>query len=133
MLFDTERHEVVSALDFGTMTEGTPLYDFGDGCCSACDEAEESERNWRKISFSLEKFQVFSEGYLHSAKSILDEKERSFLAESVLLLALELALRFLEDSLRGDVYFALERPDDSLVRAGGRSLWPKTSKRSSRR
>lgn len=119
LLFDIQSHEVVSVLDLDTVMKGTPLYDFGDGCRSACNEAEESERDFSKVSFSLEKFQAFSEGYLRSAKPILNTKERSLLAESVLLLTLELALRFLEDYLRGDVYFAFERPDDNLVRARG--------------
>lgn len=117
LLFDHPSHEVVSVLDLDTVMEGTPLYDFGDACRSSCNEAEEGERDLRRVSFSLTKFRAFSQGYLSGSHGILNARERDLLAPSVLLLTLELALRFLEDYLRGDVYFAIQEKDDNLVRA----------------
>jgi Ser/Thr protein kinase RdoA (MazF antagonist) len=119
LLFDCRSHEVVSVLDLDTVMEGTPLYDFGDACRSSCNNAEESERDLRKVFFSLEKYKAFSKGYLTGTSDILNAKEKALLSDSVLLLTLELALRFLEDYLRGDVYFAHSQEDDNLARARG--------------
>jgi Ser/Thr protein kinase RdoA (MazF antagonist) len=119
LLFDAPSHEVVSVLDLDTVMKGTPLYDYGDACRSSCNEAEENERDLRKVSFSLAKFRAFSQGYLAGSHEILNARERDLLAPSVFLLTLELALRFLEDYLRGDIYFAIQEKDDNLVRARG--------------
>lgn len=117
LLFDKTTHEVVTVLDLDTVMPGSLLYDFGDGARSACDEAEENERDLRKTAFSLTAFASYAKGYLAGVHGALTAQEYSLLAESVLLMAEELALRFLGDYLAGDVYFGIHYPKENLVRA----------------
>ena len=50
-------------------------------------------------------------------KNTLTKKEKELLPFSIFLMAIELAIRFLDDYLRGDVYFRVHNDDDNLTRA----------------
>jgi len=117
LLFDETTHEVLEVLDLDTVMKGSLLYDFGDACRSACLEGEEDERSPERIAFSLERFLPFAKGYLAGTHGALSDEEYRLLGDSILLMTLELALRFLSDYLLGDAYFRIEQPDDNLYRA----------------
>lgn len=125
LLFDKQTHEVLSVLDLDTVMPGSLLYDFGDGARSACNTAEENEKDPSKVSFSLSAFERFSKGYLVGIHDALSPEEYALLSESVLLLTLELALRFLGDYLSGDRYFAVSYPEENYIRARNQVLLAK--------
>jgi aminoglycoside phosphotransferase (APT) family kinase protein len=117
LLFKKNSHEVLTVLDLDTVMRGSPLYDFGDGCRSSCNTVRENEKEVSKVHFDLARFERYSKGYLVGSHLTLTREEEHFLPDSVLLLTLELALRFLEDYLRGDSYFGVSYPEENLVRA----------------
>jgi len=55
--------------------------------------------------------------YATKMKNTLTKKEKELLPFSIFLMAIELAIRFLDDYLRGDVYFRVHNDDDNLTRA----------------
>ena len=55
--------------------------------------------------------------YAKKMKHTLTKKEKELLPFSIFLMAIELAIRFLDDYLRGDVYFRVYNEDDNLTRA----------------
>ena len=50
-------------------------------------------------------------------KGVLTPQEVALLPFSAFLLTIECGMRFLEDYIRGDVYFKIARPDHNLIRA----------------
>jgi Ser/Thr protein kinase RdoA (MazF antagonist) len=117
LLFDDDSDEVLTVLDLDTVMSGSLLYDFGDACRSGCSSVDESEKDLSKVSFDLARFERFSKGYLYGSHGALTPEERDLMSESVLLLALELSLRFLGDYLLGDIYFGAKEPKENLWRA----------------
>ena len=61
-------------------------------------------------------FEALVRGYLSTASAFLNDAEKSHLALSGKLIALEIGIRFLTDYLEGDVYFKTKRPDHNLDR-----------------
>ena len=62
-------------------------------------------------------YQTYIEGYYATAKETMNQKEIDLLPYSVLVIAEELAMRFLGDYLNGDIYFGVAYPTHNLVRA----------------
>ena len=70
----------------------------------------------QKVSFSLERFEAFTRGFLSKAGSILTQTEIDTLALSAFCITVELASRFLDDYIVGDLYFKTNYPEHNLVR-----------------
>lgn len=117
LLYDEETNEAVTLLDLDTVMKGSSLYDFGDAARAACNPADEDEKDCRLIRFSLPYFQALLKGYLHGSEALLSPEEIALLPVSVLLLSLELGMRFLSDYLTGDHYMKISYPEHNLVRA----------------
>jgi N-acetylhexosamine 1-kinase len=96
---------------------GLTAYDFGDGARSICSTTLEDESDLSIVKFDLDKFEAFTKGYLSALKGTLTKNELETLGISVYIMTLELASRFLEDYLNGDVYFIIKYPDQNLRRA----------------
>lgn len=99
LLFDSHDN-AVALLDLDTCTLHSPLVDLGDAvrawCCIKKDGADPE--------FSLPRYQCIMEGYAeHGPRLAAENLER--LPEAGLLITLELAARFLADTLQ-DSYFA---------------------------
>jgi Ser/Thr protein kinase RdoA (MazF antagonist) len=119
LLYDKKSGKAIAVIDLDTVMKGSLLYDFGDAIRSSGNTALENEKDCSKVSFSLPYFERFSQGYLIGSHGALTPEEYSLLSDSVLLMALELAMRFLKDYLDGDVYFGISYPEENLVRARG--------------
>ncbi|MBO5713182.1 MAG: phosphotransferase [Clostridia bacterium] len=117
VVFDKDTFEALSVIDLDTIMPGITAYDFGDGARSICCTSLEDEKDLNKVKFDLVKFDAFTKGFLHHLGSILSKNELYSLCDGVLIMTIELALRFLEDYLKGDFYFKTRYPKQNLYRA----------------
>ena len=118
-LFCSHTLRVKALVDLDTIMPFTWLADFGDMTRSLVNVAGEKERDLDKVKIDREVFEAVASGFLATAKKLTDA-EAALLVPAILILTLELAIRFLTDYLRGDVYFQLtptDPPDLNRVRA----------------
>ncbi|MFD2255422.1 phosphotransferase enzyme family protein [Luteolibacter algae] len=104
-------------IDLDTVMPGLALFDFGDLVRSAAASADEDESDSDKIFLDPALNEALTAGYLSTASSFLTDKEKELLPDSVKVITLELACRFLADYLAGDIYFKTTYPDHNLIRA----------------
>jgi Ser/Thr protein kinase RdoA (MazF antagonist) len=116
VLFDKATREPICVVDLDTIMPGLSLYDFGDSLRFMGNTAAEDERDLGKVSFDMDVFKAFAEGYLSGAGDAITDAEKALLPFSVKLLTLECGMRFLADYLNGDVYFRIHKEDDNLAR-----------------
>ena len=117
VIFDKQTLKALAVIDLDTIMPGLCAYDFGDGARSICSTTDEDEQNLSLVSFDLDRFERFSKGYLKYLKSTLTDLEKQTLPLSVFVMTYELASRFLEDYLKGNVYFKVNNEDHNLHRA----------------
>ena len=65
----------------------------------------------------MEVYKAFAEGFLSYTKPLFTEDEINSLADSCLVMTLELASRYLDDYLTGDKYFKAKYETQNLDRA----------------
>ncbi len=116
ILFDKETHKGICVIDLDTVMPGSALYDFGDALRFAGSTGTEDEQDLSKIEFDLEKFRMFTKGFIDSAKDSLNDYEIELLPFSIILMTYECGMRFLADHLDGDVYFKVHREGHNLDR-----------------
>lgn len=116
VLFDKTTGEGICIIDLDTVMPGLSLYDFGDSLRFAGNTADEDEKDLSKVSFNVDFYRSYTEGYLSAAASSLNEAEVYYLPFSCKLMTLECGIRFLTDYLNGDVYFRISRPEHNLDR-----------------
>ena len=96
---------------------GTILYDFGDALRSLFTGDNECSKDLSKLKVNFEIYEQYLIGYATKMKKTLTKKEKELLPFSIFLMAIELAIRFLDDFLRGDVYFNVSKENHNLIRA----------------
>lgn len=116
VLFDKKTHKGLCVIDLDTVMPGSALYDFGDALRFAGSTGSEDEQDLSKIEFDLEKFKMFTKGFIDSAKDSLNDYEIELLPFSIMLMTYECGMRFLADHLDGDVYFKVHREGHNLDR-----------------
>ena len=104
-------------VDLDTVMPGTLLYDFGDGLRSLFTGDNECSKEVEKLKVDFRVYEKYLIGYAKKMKNTLTEKEKELLPFSIFLMAIELSMRFLDDYLRGDVYFRVYNEDDNLTRS----------------
>ena len=117
VLFDKDTLKFRLVVDLDTVMPGTILYDFGDGLRSLFTGDNECSKDLSKLKVDFKIYEQFLLGYATKMKKTLTKKEIELLPFSIFLMAIELAIRFLDDFLRGDVYFGINNEDDNLTRA----------------
>lgn len=95
-------------IDLDTVMAGMAVYDFGDGIRSLARAADGT--------VDMEKFRAFSIGYLGETGDFLTQNELDSLVSGVFSVTVELAVRYLDDYLTGDCYFAPHDPVQNLSR-----------------
>jgi hypothetical protein len=110
-------NDFVTVIDLDTVMLGSPLYDYGDGIRSGCSTSLEDEKNLKNVSLDIELFKLYTDGYLSQMAKYLSKEEIDHLADSVLIMTMELGMRFLNDYINGDTYFKIRYHDHNLVRA----------------
>ena len=117
VLFDAKTNKALAVIDLDTIMPGSTCYDFGDSIRFGCNTAAEDEPDLDKVDFSLELFDVYAKGYLSELKGCLTASELENLPLGAIMMTYECGIRFLEDYLRGDVYFRTSREKHNLDRA----------------
>ena len=117
VLFDRQSNKAITIIDLDTVMPGLIGHDFGDGVRFAANVADEDCQDLEQVSFSLKRFEAFARGFLSQAGSILTQTEVDTLALSAFCITVELASRFLDDYIVGDLYFKTNYPEHNLVRA----------------
>ncbi len=117
ILFDKFSGDIRAVIDLDTIMPGSYLYDFGDALRSLFTGDNEDSEDLSKLAVNPTIFEAYTKGYLSEMKNVLTSKEVELLPFSVFLLTMECGMRFLEDYLRGDVYFHTKYANHNLVRA----------------
>ena len=117
VLFDKDTLKFRCVVDLDTVMPGTILYDFGDALRSLFTGDNECSKDLSNLKVNFEIYEQYLIGYATKMKKTLTKKEKELLPFSIFLMAIELAIRFLDDFLRGDVYFKVNNDDDNLTRA----------------
>ena len=117
VLIDEVSGKAICVIDLDTVMPGSALYDFGDAIRSGASMTVEDDTNLDNVGINMDFFRSFTEAYLSQTSDILTKAELEYLAFSCRLLALELAMRFLNDYINGDVYFKCNYDEHNLDRA----------------
>ncbi len=116
VLFEKEGDRALVVIDLDTVMPGIVGADFGDAIRSACNFVEEDSPEAEKAGVNMDVFRAFAEGFLFDTARTLTGEEVETLALSPFMMTVELAVRFLEDYLRGDPYFKTDYDKHNLVR-----------------
>ena len=117
VLIDDATDKAICVIDLDTVMPGSSLYDFGDAVRFCASTAAEDEADTSRIHLDLERYRLFTEGFLSEVNGFLQPEEIRLLPLGVQVLTCELAMRFLTDYIDGDLYFKLRYPKHNLVRA----------------
>ena len=117
VVFNKNTLKALAVIDLDTIMSGLTAYDFGDGARSICCTSLEDEADLSKVTFDLKRFEAFTKGYLSHLRATLTNNEIYSLIDGVFVMTIELASRFLEDYLNGDVYFKISYKNQNLLRA----------------
>lgn len=116
VLFDAETNEALVVIDLDTVMPGLMGHDFGDAIRFAANHVAEDSPDYHRVGIDLEVFQAFARGFLEKTRNTMTPLELDTLADSCVCLTAELVVRFLDDYLRGDLYFKTGYPEHNLVR-----------------
>ncbi len=117
VLFDKDSGQIRAVVDLDTVMPGSYLYDIGDAFRSLFTGDNEDSTDLSKLVVNESIFENYCKGYLSEMRDTLTEREYELLPFSAFLLSIECGMRFLEDYLRGDVYFKTKYPEHNLIRA----------------
>lgn len=117
VLFDKDSGQIRAVVDLDTVMPGSYLYDIGDAFRSLFTGDNEDSTDLSKLVVNESIFENYCRGYLSEMKDTLTQRELELLPFSAFLLTIECGMRFLEDYLRGDVYFKTKYAEHNLVRA----------------
>lgn len=120
MLFDKTSKKGLCLIDLDTIMKGYIHYDFGDAVRTIVSETNEDEIILEKITFNLDLFQKFTQGFM-SCKLNLSVKEIQFLPICCSMMPFMHGLRALTDYLNGNIYYKVNYEYQNLDRA--RSLF----------
>ena len=117
VLFDETTNKIRCVIDLDTVMPGSVLYDIGDSFRSLFTGENEDNPDLSLQKVRLDIFKAYIEAYLKEMKDDLTKKEIELIPYSIYLMTIECGMRFLEDYLRGNVYFATTYEEHNLVRA----------------
>lgn len=109
--------DYLAVIDLDTVMPGSMLFDYGDGIRSTASHASEDETNLDEVYLDMNLFEAYTDGYMSEMAKCLTKDELDFMAESIRIITLELAIRFLNDYINGDTYFRIDYPTHNLDRA----------------
>ncbi len=116
VLFDAKTNDALVVIDLDTVMPGLMGHDFGDAIRFAANHVAEDSPEYHRVGIDLEVFQAFAQGFLEKTRNTMTSLELDTLADSCVCLTAELVVRFLDDYLRGDLYFKTDYPEHNLVR-----------------
>lgn len=116
VLLDKDTRKGICVIDLDTVMPGFSVNDFGDSIRFGANTALEDEQDLSKVSLDLQRFEVYTQGFLAGCNGKLTEKEMELLPMGAKLMTLECGMRFLTDYLQGDTYFNIHREGHNLDR-----------------
>lgn len=117
VLFDKATLSPIAVIDLDTVMPGMAMYDFGDGARFIASSAPEDTEDIGSVYLNTEKFSAFCRGYISEVRDRLTTAELDAMVLGAFSVTVELAARFLEDYINGDLYFKTLRPHHNLIRA----------------
>lgn len=117
VLMNKDTGDFLAVIDLDTVMPGSLLFDYGDGIRSTASNAKEDEKDLNKVYINLDLFEAYTDGFMSEMADYLTETEVSLMAESIRIITLELAIRFLNDYINGDTYFKIDYENHNLDRA----------------
>ena len=117
VLFSEASGRPLMVIDLDTVMPGLVAYDFGDAIRTAACTAPEDERTLSRVSLDMPRYAAFARGFLSRTAARLTCAELETLPLGCLSVTVEQAVRFLEDYIRGDVYYRIGCPEHNLIRA----------------
>lgn len=117
VMMNKDTHDFLAVVDLDTVMPGSGLYDYGDGIRSAASNSLEDETDLSKVFIKKDLFEKYTDGFLSEVATCMNEEEVRLMGTSIRLITFELALRFLDDYLNGDTYFACNYENHNLDRA----------------
>lgn len=115
MLFDADG-SVLCVIDLDTVMPSFIFSDYGDFLRTGANRLAEDDPDIDRVSFDMDIFRAFTEGYLSAARGFLTPVEIENLPFAVALFPYMQAVRFLTDYINGDTYYKISYPDHNLVR-----------------
>ncbi len=116
IMIDISTGEPLAVIDLDTVMPGFAMNDFGDAVRYAANTAAEDEADLSKVSLDLDRYKALADGFLPPMKGRYTDYEIKNMPWGVVLMTLEIAVRFLTDYLEGDVYFKTDYEEHNLVR-----------------
>ncbi|MBQ6550407.1 MAG: aminoglycoside phosphotransferase family protein [Lachnospiraceae bacterium] len=116
VLFDEKTLAPLAIIDLDTVMPGVTGSDFGEAIRTGANYTEEDSTDLERTGIDLENFRAFTDGFLEKTAKALTETEIRTLPDAVLAMTVENGIRFLEDYLRGDVYFMIRDASHNLDR-----------------
>jgi Ser/Thr protein kinase RdoA (MazF antagonist) len=116
-LFDATDDTVVALIDLDTVQPGLVQVDVADCLRSCCNRSGDTPTDPHAVRFDLPLAQAILQGYLTTARDVLEREDADYFYEAIRLIPFELGLRFLTDHFAGDVYFKVAQPGQNLQRA----------------
>lgn len=117
VMMNKDTRDFMAVIDLDTVMPGSLLFDYGDGVRSTASSAKEDETDLSKVYLNLELFEAYTKGYLSEMAPYMTYGELVLMGESIRLITLELAIRFLNDYINGDTYFKISYEKHNLDRA----------------
>ena len=116
VLFDRMTRKALCIIDLDTVMPGLAVNDFGCAVRFGASTAAEDEIDLSKVSFSLPLMEAYTQGFLQSCGSSLEQSELHHLRDGAKMMTLEDGLRFLTDYIEGDVYYKIHREHHNIDR-----------------
>lgn len=117
VMMNRETGDYMAVIDLDTVMPGSMLFDYGDGIRSTASHASEDETNLDEVYLDFDLFKAYTDGYMSEMASCLSKSELDLMGQSIRIITLELAIRFLNDYINGDTYFRIDYPTHNLDRA----------------
>lgn len=117
VLFSPDGERPLVVIDLDTVMPGLIGHDFGDAIRFAANKVAEDCVEPERAEVDMEVFRAFAQGFLEMTAGTMTDKELDTLALSCFCLTAELSVRFLDDYVRGDLYFKTRSPEHNLERA----------------
>ena len=116
VLLDNTTRKALCVIDLDTIMPGFSVTDFGDAIRFGASTAAEDEKDLSKVKLDMEKFRVYTKGFLDGCGGLLSDSEIMLLPEGAKMMTAECGMRFLAEFNDGDRYFKTEYPEHNLDR-----------------
>lgn len=116
LMFEYKTNQGMCLVDLDTVMPGCICYDYGDFIRSACNCADEDEKDLSKVVFQTDNCLSFTKGYLEKVKKTITPLEVDNLINGAIVMTYECGIRFLTDYLNGNTYFKIDYEDHNLIR-----------------